>query len=522
MITPAQLATMLAKAAGNHTQVQGDDSILLYSTTTGIVPNKFDSGEFGGVSDGAVIGGSDDHAVGSDGVGVAGGTVGEGANDGECVGKTKTGIGNVSGVRWDGGVRGDGDGHSGHSIAATHGRDGSGSGTVEMCGADTHAGQIPAELTVESHGSRDPRRLPTPGELFGCVHSAVVVHDVGRAHNSGHDRGFAYVDGSDHVQCSTQDRDSEHVRSSECMQPCEQEARPNDADAVDQSASSLAYVTSAEVSSSKHDSALSETSLQTPMTAEPSGAATAAKSGAAHASSNIKRSPTPRTVHIAHTKLSRVRTNGYGETIEAMQATNVDDSWKEEHQRLQDDGEESYVELRRIVRNKKATPAIMVNHNSKERLATFTSLETQGLPVLREYSAGGLVFNERNEVAIIARYSRSGHWEWCLPKGHIEKGESPEQTAVREVHEETGILGEVMDSIATIDYWFTGSTHRIHKLVQHYALRQIGGELSVEGDPDHEAEEARWVAFKDLTDVLSYTNERKIAWLYARKLDRQE
>ena len=52
-------------------------------------------------------------------------------------------------------------------------------------------------------------------------------------------------------------------------------------------------------------------------------------------------------------------------------------------------------------------------------------------------------------------------------------------------------------------------------------LRQIGGELTVEGDPDHEAEDAIWVAFADLDDVLSYPNERKIAWLYARKLNRQ-
>ena len=141
--------------------------------------------------------------------------------------------------------------------------------------------------------------------------------------------------------------------------------------------------------------------------------------------------------------------------------------------------------------------------------------------MVREYSAGGLVFDDHGRVAIIARHSRSGHLEWCLPKGHLEKGETPQQTAVREVHEETGILGEVVDSIATIDYWFTGTSQRVHKLVHHFALRQIGGELTVEGDPDHEAEDAIWVDFADLDDVLSYPNERKIAWLYARKLNRQ-
>lgn len=167
------------------------------------------------------------------------------------------------------------------------------------------------------------------------------------------------------------------------------------------------------------------------------------------------------------------------------------------------------------------TPAMMPQRRTSDGPTTFASLDAQELPVVREYSAGGLIFDNQNRVAIIARHSRSGHLEWCLPKGHIEKGETPQQTAVREVHEETGILGEVIDSIATIDYWFTGTTQRVHKLVHHFALRQTGGELTVEGDPDHEAEDAIWVRFDDLDDVLSYPNERKIAWLYARKKNRQ-
>ena len=141
------------------------------------------------------------------------------------------------------------------------------------------------------------------------------------------------------------------------------------------------------------------------------------------------------------------------------------------------------------------TPAMMPPRRNTDGPTTFASLDAQELPVVREYSAGGLVFDDHGRVAIIARHSRSGHLEWCLPKGHIEKGETPQQTAVREVHEETGILGEVVESIATIDYWFTGTNQRVHKLVHH---------------------------FDDLDDVLSYPNERKIAWLYARKRNRQE
>lgn len=169
------------------------------------------------------------------------------------------------------------------------------------------------------------------------------------------------------------------------------------------------------------------------------------------------------------------------------------------------------------------SPALMPKKRAESaNQATFASLENRELPVVREYSAGGLVFNEKGEVAVIARHSRSGHLEWCLPKGHIEKGETPEETAVREVHEETGILGEVTGSIATIDYWFTGDTSRVHKLVHHYVLRQLSGDLTVEGDPDKEAEDAAWVRFEDLGDILSYPNERRIVWLYQRKFHERD
>jgi mutator protein MutT len=184
-------------------------------------------------------------------------------------------------------------------------------------------------------------------------------------------------------------------------------------------------------------------------------------------------------------------------------------------------GEHARSSVRFLDAKSTPTPKVMPSHRSVESPARFATLEAQELPVEREYSAGGLVFDDQGRVALIARHSRNGHLEWCLPKGHIEKGETPEQTAVREVHEETGILGEVVDSIATIDYWFTGTSQRIHKLVHHFALRRIGGELTVEGDPDHEAEDAIWVSFNDLESVLSYPNERKIAWLWARKQNRR-
>src|SRR4029077_451625 len=79
---------------------------------------------------------------------------------------------------------------------------------------------------------------------------------------------------------------------------------------------------------------------------------------------------------------------------------------------------------------------------------------------------------------------------WSLPKGHIEAGETAEQAAVREVEEETGIAGEILAELGTIDFWFVADGRRIHKTVRHYLLRRVGGELS---DADIEVDEVAWV-----------------------------
>jgi len=139
---------------------------------------------------------------------------------------------------------------------------------------------------------------------------------------------------------------------------------------------------------------------------------------------------------------------------------------------------------------------------------------TSQLPVVEETSAGGLVVGLEDGVAcvaVIARRNRAGRLEWCLPKGHLEGSETPEEAAVREIHEETGILGEVVERIGAIDYWFSGDGRRVHKVVHHFLLDAVGGHLTVEGDPDHEAEDVAWVPLVEVDTVLSYPNERRLA-----------
>lgn len=135
------------------------------------------------------------------------------------------------------------------------------------------------------------------------------------------------------------------------------------------------------------------------------------------------------------------------------------------------------------------------------------------LPVVDETSAGGVVVDVLNGAAvtaIIARRNRAGRLEWCLPKGHLEGTETAAQAAVREIAEETGIYGQVLLHLDTIDYWFAGTDRRVHKVVHHYLLRALGGELTIENDPDCEAEDVAWVLLDEVASRLAYPNERRI------------
>ncbi len=136
------------------------------------------------------------------------------------------------------------------------------------------------------------------------------------------------------------------------------------------------------------------------------------------------------------------------------------------------------------------------------------------LRTVHEVSAGGLVVDgidrprEEQLAALIGRIDRRGRMIWSLPKGHIEQGETAEQTAIREVAEETGIHGHVLAALGSIDYWFVTEGRRVHKTVHHYLLRFSGGELC---DEDVEVTEVAWVPIIELSKRLAYADERKLA-----------
>ncbi|MET4047404.1 8-oxo-dGTP pyrophosphatase MutT (NUDIX family) [Rhodococcus sp. UYP5] len=159
--------------------------------------------------------------------------------------------------------------------------------------------------------------------------------------------------------------------------------------------------------------------------------------------------------------------------------------------------------------------------NPRRRNARVDS-DKPKLRTVRETSAGGLVVDgldgppEKRCAALIGRTDRRGRLLWSLPKGHIEQGETAEQTAMREVAEETGIRGSVLATLGSIDYWFVTEGRRVHKTVHHYLLRFLGGELS---DEDIEVTEVAWVPLSELQSRLAYADERKLAAIAHRLIE---
>ena len=129
---------------------------------------------------------------------------------------------------------------------------------------------------------------------------------------------------------------------------------------------------------------------------------------------------------------------------------------------------------------------------------------------VRETSAGGLVVDRigaATQAALIGRIDRRGRLEWVLPKGHVEPGETPEQAAVREVREETGLDARVVSMLGPIEYWFVAGDRRVHKTVHHFLLEATGGLLGTE---ELEVSEVAWVPLDELATRLRYASERRL------------
>src|SRR5436309_7041471 len=132
----------------------------------------------------------------------------------------------------------------------------------------------------------------------------------------------------------------------------------------------------------------------------------------------------------------------------------------------------------------------------------------------REFSAGAVVVRRLKGRWWLAAIRPGGKPEgvWALPKGQISPGDAAADTALREVAEETGVRGRLVEKLGDIRYVYTWKGERIFKVVSFFLIRYERGRIGdVPPEFAHEIEDARWLALPDAVDLLAYKGEREMA-----------
>lgn len=114
---------------------------------------------------------------------------------------------------------------------------------------------------------------------------------------------------------------------------------------------------------------------------------------------------------------------------------------------------------------------------------------------------------EGPEVLLAARRTRRGEVVWGLPKGLVEKGESLEEAAIREVREETGFEGTIAESLGSVSYWFVWEGTRVNKTVHFFLMDHTGGDDAFR---DREMEAVDWFPLSTAADSVAFDSEQKI------------
>ena len=122
-------------------------------------------------------------------------------------------------------------------------------------------------------------------------------------------------------------------------------------------------------------------------------------------------------------------------------------------------------------------------------------------------AAGGgvLRFAEHGREVILV--GRTSDGSWVLPKGTPGEGETTQETALREVREETGLDVRILRPLGDMEYWFAAGGERVHKLVSFFLMEAVGGDPSLH---DHEYDLVRWVSVSDARRMLTFDTYRDV------------
>ena len=134
-----------------------------------------------------------------------------------------------------------------------------------------------------------------------------------------------------------------------------------------------------------------------------------------------------------------------------------------------------------------------------------------------EFSAGGIVVKKESNRTLILVSQHSQHHGWVFPKGligdHIE-GEQKEDTAIREVEEETGAKGKILKALAPVEFWYIFEGEKVKKTVYYFLMEYLGGDITKH---DFEMENVEFIPENEVADRLTYDSDKKV-WQEAQKL----
>ena len=134
-----------------------------------------------------------------------------------------------------------------------------------------------------------------------------------------------------------------------------------------------------------------------------------------------------------------------------------------------------------------------------------------------EFSAGGVVFKKENNETFILVSQHSQHHGWVFPKGligdHVEN-ENKEETALREVKEETGVMGKILKSLSPIEYFYVFEGQKIKKTVYYFLMECVFENIE---EHDSEMENVEWLKKDEVENRLTYESDKRV-WQEAIKL----